>query len=97
VAFTSSQPSADYTRHTGNKRFLITFLFYIQVDRDSLHFVRRREDARGLIVGLTGFNTKAHIVRAALEASAFQVGSIQLYTTLHNTINDDALTIDSQD
>ena len=33
----------------------------------------RRDDARGLIVGLTGFNTKAHIVRAALEAAAFQV------------------------
>eukprot|EP00596_Hydrurales_sp_CCMP1899_P010061 CAMPEP_0119053936 /NCGR_PEP_ID=MMETSP1177-20130426/74741_1 /TAXON_ID=2985 /ORGANISM="Ochromonas sp, Strain CCMP1899" /LENGTH=584 /DNA_ID=CAMNT_0007034019 /DNA_START=163 /DNA_END=1914 /DNA_ORIENTATION=- len=32
-----------------------------------------RDDARGLIVGLTGFNTKAHIVRAALEAAAFQV------------------------
>jgi glycerol kinase len=32
-----------------------------------------RDDARGLIVGLTGFNTKAHIVRAALESAAFQV------------------------
>ncbi|KAJ1426919.1 glycerol kinase, partial [Ochromonadaceae sp. CCMP2298] len=31
-----------------------------------------RGDARGVIVGLTAFNTKAHIVRAALEASAFQ-------------------------
>jgi len=31
-----------------------------------------RGDARGAIVGLTAFNTKAHIVRAALEASAFQ-------------------------
>jgi glycerol kinase len=31
-----------------------------------------REDARGIIAGLTAYNTKAHIVRAALEASAFQ-------------------------
>lgn len=31
-----------------------------------------REDARGLIVGLTAYHTKAHIVRAALEASAYQ-------------------------
>lgn len=30
------------------------------------------EDARGLLAGLTAFNTKAHVVRAALEASAFQ-------------------------
>lgn len=31
-----------------------------------------REDAIGVIVGLTAYNTKAHIVRAALESSAFQ-------------------------
>jgi len=31
-----------------------------------------REDARGTICGLTAFHSKAHIVRAALEASAFQ-------------------------
>eukprot|EP01040_Poterioochromonas_malhamensis_P009655 gene9655-10484_t len=31
-----------------------------------------RDDARGVIAGLTAYNTKAHIVRAALEASAFQ-------------------------
>ena len=30
-------------------------------------------DARGIIAGLTLFNTKAHIMRAALEAAAFQV------------------------
>lgn len=33
----------------------------------------RRSDARGAIVGLTAYNTKAHIARAALEAAAFQV------------------------
>ena len=32
-----------------------------------------RSDARGVITGLTAFNTKAHITRAALEAAAFQV------------------------
>lgn len=31
-----------------------------------------RDDARGTIVGLTAFNTKAHITRAALEAAGFQ-------------------------
>jgi glycerol kinase len=31
-----------------------------------------RDDARGIIAGLTAYNTRAHIVRAALEASAFQ-------------------------
>lgn len=31
-----------------------------------------RSDARGIIVGLTAFNTRAHIVRAALESTAFQ-------------------------
>ena len=32
-----------------------------------------RDDARGAIVGMTAFNNKHHIVRAALEAAAFQV------------------------
>jgi glycerol kinase len=32
-----------------------------------------RDDARGAIVGMTAFNNKYHIVRAALEAAAFQV------------------------
>jgi len=31
-----------------------------------------RDDARGAIVGLSAFNTKAHITRAALEATGFQ-------------------------
>mmetsp|Transcript_25545 Transcript_25545/g.36642 ORF Transcript_25545/g.36642 Transcript_25545/m.36642 type:complete len:558 (-) Transcript_25545:1591-3264(-) len=31
-----------------------------------------RDDARGCIVGMTASHTKAHIVRAALEASAYQ-------------------------
>jgi glycerol kinase len=35
-----------------------------------------RSDARGVIVGLTRFATKAHIARAALEATAFQTKEI---------------------
>ena len=31
-----------------------------------------RDDARGVIVGLTRFSTKGHIARAALEAAAYQ-------------------------
>lgn len=31
-----------------------------------------RSDARGVIVGLTGFTDRRHIARAALEAAAFQ-------------------------
>jgi glycerol kinase len=33
-------------------------------------------DARGIITGLTRFVTKAHIARAALEATAFQVREV---------------------
>ena len=35
-----------------------------------------RADARGAIVGLTRFSTKAHIVRAAIEATAFQTWDV---------------------
>ncbi len=35
-----------------------------------------RSDARGVIAGLTRFNTKAHIARAALEATAFQTREV---------------------
>jgi glycerol kinase len=31
-----------------------------------------KADARGLIIGLTQYTTKAHIIRAALEAVCFQ-------------------------
>lgn len=37
-----------------------------------LYAPRWRDDARGVIVGLTRYSTKAHIARAALEAAAFQ-------------------------
>lgn len=32
-----------------------------------------QDDARGIILGLTSYSTKAHIVRAMLEAIAWQV------------------------
>jgi glycerol kinase len=35
-----------------------------------------RDDARGVIVGLTAYNTKAHVVRAAIEAMSFQTKDI---------------------
>lgn len=35
-----------------------------------------RSDARGVICGLTAFNTSAHIVRACVEAAAYQVKDI---------------------
>jgi glycerol kinase len=35
-----------------------------------------RPDARGVIAGLTRFTTKAHIARAALEATAYQVADL---------------------
>ncbi len=35
-----------------------------------------RADARGTIVGLTGYSTRAHIARAALEAAAFQTADV---------------------
>lgn len=35
-----------------------------------------RSDARGVLVGLTRYVTKAHIVRAALEATAFQTREV---------------------
>jgi glycerol kinase len=35
-----------------------------------------RPDARGVIAGLTRFSTKAHVARAALEATAYQVADV---------------------
>ena len=37
---------------------------------------RWRPDARGVIVGLTRFVNKAHLARAALEATAFQTREV---------------------
>ncbi|MDR1237268.1 MAG: glycerol kinase GlpK [Propionibacteriaceae bacterium] len=41
-----------------------------------LYAPRWRYDARGTIVGLTRYATKAHLARAALEACAFQTGEL---------------------
>ena len=38
-----------------------------------------RDDARGTIVGLTAYNNRSHIVRAALEATAFQIREASSY------------------
>jgi glycerol kinase len=35
-----------------------------------------RPDARGTVVGLTGYTTRAHVARAALEAAAFQTADV---------------------
>lgn len=35
-----------------------------------------RSDARGVICGLTAFNTSAHVVRACVEAAAYQVKDV---------------------
>jgi glycerol kinase len=35
-----------------------------------------REDARGIIAGLTAFHTKAHIARAAIDAASFQAAEV---------------------
>src|SRR5439155_2843975 len=35
-----------------------------------------RPDARGVIAGLTGYVTKGHLARAALEATAWQVKDV---------------------
>jgi glycerol kinase len=37
-----------------------------------------RDDARGTILGLTAYNNRSHIVRAALEATAFQIDEVVL-------------------
>jgi glycerol kinase len=41
-----------------------------------LYAPRWRYDARGTLVGLTRYATKAHVARAALEACAFQTGEL---------------------
>jgi glycerol kinase len=41
-----------------------------------LYAPRWRDDARGVIAGLTRYSTKAHIARASLEAAAFQTREV---------------------
>lgn len=44
-----------------------------------------REDARAVITGITTYNTKSHLVRAGLEASAYQI--IEIIHTIEREIN----------
>lgn len=67
-------------------RFLPSHLSQVE-DNGGVYFVPAfaglyapywRDDARGVIVGLTAYNNKSHIVRAALEATAFQIREVSL-------------------
>lgn len=49
--------------------FLFSFLWAAFSGLFAPHW---RSDARGVVTGLTGYATRAHIARAALEATAFQ-------------------------
>lgn len=55
---------------------------------------RWRPDARGTIVGLTGFATRAHIARAALEATAFQTWELALAMEKDAGVRTGALRVD---
>jgi len=56
---------------------IFLYTLYDQVPAFSGLFAPYWDDsARGVIVGLTAYNTRAHICRAALEACAFQVDEI---------------------
>lgn len=46
-----------------------------------------RPDARGCMVGLTASHTKAHIVRAALESSAYQAGDVFNAMVIDSNVN----------
>ncbi len=53
-----------------------------------------RSDARGVIAGLTGFATRAHICRAVLESTAFQAYDIFTSMALDSGIELSALKVD---
>jgi glycerol kinase len=53
-----------------------------------------REDARGLVIGLTAFNTKEHICRAALEATSFQVKEVVEAMQVDSSLNISILKVD---
>lgn len=53
-----------------------------------------RADARGTIIGLTAYNTAAHIVRAALEAAAFQVNDVLIAMASDSGVSLTTLRID---
>ncbi len=53
-----------------------------------------RSDARGVIAGLTGFVTRAHICRAVLESTAFQAYDIFSQMELDSSIKISSLKVD---
>jgi len=53
-----------------------------------------RPDARGVVCGLTGFVTKAHLARAALEATAWQVGDVMAAMVEEAGVVIEALNVD---
>lgn len=53
-----------------------------------------RPDARGIIAGLTGYATRAHIARAVLEATAFQTLDVLKAMEADSGIKLDALNVD---
>jgi len=53
-----------------------------------------RSDARGLIVGLSRYNTKAHVARAALEAICYQTKDVLDAMTADSGVKLDVLKVD---
>jgi glycerol kinase len=53
-----------------------------------------RSDARGAIVGLSRFNTKAHIARATLEAICYQTRAVLDAMTVDSGVSLDVLKVD---
>ncbi len=62
--YSSLEEIANQVKDTGDVCFVPAF--------SGLFAPHWRPDARGLIIGITQFTTKAHIIRATLEAIAFQ-------------------------
>jgi len=53
-----------------------------------------KDSARGVIAGLTRYANKAHVARAALEATAFQVREVVEAMTQDSGVNADVLRVD---
>src|SRR5262249_40076294 len=53
-----------------------------------------RSDARGVVVGLTRYTNKAHLARAALEATAYQTREILDAMRKDSSVNLTALKVD---
>jgi glycerol kinase len=53
-----------------------------------------RPDARGVITGLTGFVTRAHLARAALEATAWQVKDVVVAMNAESAVDLATLKVD---